>query len=63
MKTIKIASLWTHHTMEVTTDFHPGEHEVSDEIYAAAVKAGAHKEEANGNGAATPGAPRSARKA
>lgn len=57
MKTIKLAAVWSHHTVEVTTDYQPGEHSVSQDVYNAAVAAGVHKEESNGDG---PTAPREA---
>ena len=50
MKTINLAAPWSHHTIEVTTDYQPGTHEVPDEVHAAAVAAGVHteaKEKAN----------------
>ncbi len=63
MKTINLAAPWSHHTVPVTTDYQPGAHGVADEVYDAAVKAGVHKEEGDGNGAATTGQARAARKA
>lgn len=59
---IKLAAPWSHHTLEVTTDYQAGAHEVSQEVYDAALAAGVHKEEANGDGIATSGAPRAPRK-
>lgn len=65
MKTITLAAPWSHHTLAVTTDYQPGTHEVSDEVYADAVKAGVHieTEEDNGHGNPAPRPARAARKA
>lgn len=65
MKIITIAAPWSHHTLAITTDYLPGTHEVSDEVYADAVKAGVHieTEEANGDGNPAPRPARAARKA
>ena len=65
MKTITLAAPWSHHTLAVTTDYQPGTHEVTDEVYADAVKAGVHieTEEVNGDGSATPRSARAAGKA
>ncbi len=54
MKTIKLAAPWSHHTVPVTTDYQAGTHEVTAEVYDAAVLAGVHKEEVNGDGSTTP---------
>lgn len=61
MKTINLAAPWSHHTVTVTTDYQAGSHEVADEVHAAAVKAGVHTEE--GEGDAEAGPPRATRKA
>ena len=54
MKTITLAAPWSHHTLPVTTDYQAGTHEVTAEVYDAAVLAGVHKEEeVNGDGSAT----------
>ena len=65
MKTITLAAPWSHHTLAVTTDYQPGTHEVSDEVYADAVKAGVHieTEEVNGDGDSAARPARAARKA
>ena len=64
MKIITIAAPWSHHTLAVTTDYQPGTHEVSDEVYDAAVLAGVHKEEeVNGDGDSAARPARAARKA
>lgn len=63
MKVINLAAPWSHHTVPVTTDYQAGSHEVADEVYDAAVAAGVHVEEGNGNGAAKTGPARAARKA
>lgn len=63
MKTINLAAPWSHHTIAVTTDYHAGTHEVTAEVYDAAVLAGVHKEEVNGDGSATPRSARAAGKA
>lgn len=60
MPKIKLTAPWSHHTTPVTTDYQAGEHEVSQEVYDAAVSAGAHKEKANGNGSAKAGPARAA---
>ena len=61
MKTIKLAASWSHHTIAVTTDYQAGAHDVSDEVYTAAVKARVHTEE--GESDAEAGPPRATRKA
>jgi hypothetical protein len=64
MKTINLAAPWSHHTIAVTTDYQAGTHEVTAEVYDAAVLAGVHKEEeVNGDGSATPRSARPAGKA
>ena len=64
MKTITLAAPWSHHTLAVTTDYQPGTHEVTAEVYDAAVLAGVHKEEeVNGDGDSAARPARAARKA
>ena len=63
MPTIKLAASWSHHTVPVTTDYVPGEHEVTEEVYADAVKAGVHVEEDNGDRSSTSRPARTARQA
>ena len=53
MPKIKLTAPWSYHTTPVTTDYPAGEHEVSQETYDAAVRAGVHKEERI-NGSRTP---------
>lgn len=65
MKTINLAAPWSHHTVPVTTDYLAGTHEVTGEVYDAAVLAGVHieAEEDNGDGNPAPRPARAARKA
>jgi hypothetical protein len=55
MKTITLAKAWSYVTPEKTIDYPAGDHEVTNEIAEAAEKAGATKEESNGNRAAATG--------
>lgn len=55
MPKITLAEPWTYRTPIVTVDFPAGEHEVSEEIAAAAPT---EKETADGDGIAAPRAPR-----
>lgn len=65
MKTITLAAPWSHHTLPVTTDYPAGRHEVTGEVYDAAVLAGVHieAEESHGDGNPAPRPARAARKA
>ena len=65
MKTINLAAPWSHHTIAVTTDYLAGTHEVTGEVYDAAVLAGVHieTEEVNGDGDSAARPARAARKA
>lgn len=57
MKTIKLTKAWTYRTPLKTIDYPAGPHEVTEEVYSAAVADGAITEEtANGDGAAKTGA-------
>jgi hypothetical protein len=49
MKTITLKAPWTYRTIERTIGFPTGEHEVTNEIAAAAEADGVWKEEADGN--------------
>ena len=60
---IRLETAWTYRTPMVTIDYPAGEHDVGEEIHAAAVTAGAHKEADDGNGDAADNPPRAARKA
>lgn len=60
MPNIKLATAWSYHTTAVTTDYPAGEHEVSQEAYDAAVRAGVHKEERNGSRTSKAGPARAA---
>ena len=60
---IRLEAPWIYRTALVTIDYPAGDHEVADDIHAAAVKAGAHKEADDGNGDAADRPPRAARKA
>jgi hypothetical protein len=48
MKTITLAKEWSHVTPERTVTFPAGEHEVTNEIAAAAEADGVWKDESNG---------------
>lgn len=63
MKTLILAKPWSYITPSVTIDYPAGDHEVTDQIHAAAVKAGATPGETDGNGPAKAGAARAADKA
>lgn len=57
MKTLKLTKAWTYRTPQITTPYPAGEHQVSNEVYAAALEAGATTEEkADGGGARATGA-------
>lgn len=45
MKTLRLAKPWKYRTVERTVDYPAGEHEVSNETYAAALAEGAITEE------------------
>ena len=60
---IRLEAPWIYRTALVTIDYPAGEHDVADDIHAAAVTAGAHKETSDGNGDAADSPPRAARKA
>lgn len=60
MPTIKLAQPWTYRTPLATAEFPAGEHEVTDEIAAAAPT---EKEMEHGDRIAAPRAPRRADKA
>jgi len=57
MKTLKLDKAWSYVTPVTTIDYPAGSYEVTNEIHAAAVSAGAVKEEkSDGGGSATIGA-------
>jgi hypothetical protein len=61
MQTLKLDKPWTYRTPETTIDYPAGEHQVKNEIHAAAEKAGVVKEvKADGGGAPKAGAPSAA---
>jgi hypothetical protein len=61
MKTLTLAKPWTYRTPETTIDYPAGSHEVTNEIHAAAEKAGVIREvKADGGGAPKAGAPSAA---
>jgi hypothetical protein len=62
MKTITLAKEWSHVTPERTVTFLAGEHEVTNEIAAAAEADGVWKDESNG-AADNASAPRKTRSA
>lgn len=62
MATIKLAKAWTYRTPQITIDYAPGTHEVSDEIAAAAPVTEPEKDEADGSSDTAPRAPRTPRK-
>jgi len=63
MKTITLSEPWTYRIPTTTIDFAAGAHKVSDDIHAAAIAAGAHKEEEHGSGSAKDRSARAADKA
>lgn len=63
MKTITLAADWSFHSVPVTIDFKPGTHTVEDHIHEAAVKAGVHQENGDGDRTAAARPARSARAA
>lgn len=58
---ITLAEPWSFHSIMQTVDYPAGTHEVSDEIHAAAIEVGVHKEKSHGDGVTANGAARTTR--